>query len=203
MEHWKNKALTDLKEFVKGIGWVTEEWKRVVGYEDYYAVSTFGRVRSYSRLVYRVRFNDYVKRKERILSQKINSRDGYLCVTLQVDKKRYGPGVHILVGKAFIHNDNKDRTQMNHKLGNKKDNRPDQLEWMTAKENSRHAIEIGIDSVVGESNGRCRLTEAQVLEIRSQYKGHKKGYRAPLAKKYGISESQVGKICLRNLWKHI
>jgi len=202
MEHWENNSLISLSQYIDGDGLVNEVWVDVVGYEGYYAVSTFGRVKSYSRLVWQPQMNRYVRRKERILRQKVNIY-GYLCVTLQVNKKKYETGVHIIVCRAFNINDNQERNQVNHKLGNKKDNRPSQLEWTTPKENSNHAIRIGIDSVVGEHNGRCILTEQQILEIRGQYEKNKKGYRKILSKKYGVSKSQIGKICLRNLWKHI
>jgi hypothetical protein len=56
VEHYKNLSLGSIRAYMAGVGWVVEKWKDVEGHEGYYAVSTFGRVRSYSRMVYRARF---------------------------------------------------------------------------------------------------------------------------------------------------
>lgn len=69
------------------------------------------------------------------------SRNNYLqfCLASNVnrDVKLYGK-VHILVAKAFIPNPEK-KPQVNHIDKNGCNNNVDNLEWMTAKENSRYS----------------------------------------------------------------
>jgi len=54
----------------------------------------------------------------------------------------------------------------------------------------------------GTNNGRAKLTEQEVLEIRSKYKPHR--YTKPmLSKEYGVSGSLISKIIDKKIWSHI
>lgn len=65
------------------------------------------------------------------------TKKGYLRVALFKDGKRKWFKVHRLVAQAFIENpDNK--SQVNHKDGNKKNNSVTNLEWVTDEENKEH-----------------------------------------------------------------
>lgn len=61
--------------------------------------------------------------------------------------------------------------------------------------------------VKGERNGRCKLTEKDVLEIRTKYKKGNKwhpGYSAyTLAKEYNVHPSEIWVIINRKNWKDI
>lgn len=69
------------------------------------------------------------------------SKDGYLRVypgkTLD-NKSHNAIGVHILVAKTFIPNPD-NRPEVNHIDGNKTNNQIENLEWVTRKQNIRHA----------------------------------------------------------------
>ena len=81
---------------------------------------------------------------------------GYLVVFLCFGKKdRRRVPVHRIVAFAFIAID-KDRMHVNHKNGMKTDNRQENLEWVTPRENSKHAIETGLYTPPR------RFTDAQV-----------------------------------------
>ena len=72
------------------------------------------------------------------------SKNGYYSVSLSIKKgkqKRFL--IHRLVAKHFINN-LQNKPQVNHIDGDKSNNHTDNLEWVTAKENVRHAYEIGL-----------------------------------------------------------
>ena len=128
-----------------------ETWKDIQGFEGYYQVSNLGRVKSLERYV--CHSGKAMLRKERI--RKPFDNQGYWNLTLHKDKQDYHTTIHQLVAKAFIPNPD-NLPVVNHKDGNKKNNCVDNLEWVTASENSRHAIKIGLISVE-----QCKLNAQQ------------------------------------------
>ena len=122
-----------------------EIWKDVAGCDGLYQVSTYGRVKS-------LKYG-----KERILKQNKNS-SGYLTVSLYIEGKTFSKAVHRLVAIAFIPNQ-KNKGDVNHIDEDKTNNHLENLNWMTAKENSnygtareRHAKSI--TSIVEDLNPR-------------------------------------------------
>lgn len=129
---------------------------------------------------------------------------GYLNLNLTNDNgKQQRIGVHRVVGLAFIPNP-ENKKQINHKNGNKLDNRIENLEWMTASENQYHAIKTGLWKVsehhrdVARKKGFARriLTIEQVKDIRENYvKGHKmkrsKTNLEYFAKKFNVGISVI------------
>lgn len=67
---------------------------------------------------------------------------GYLSYNLTLnsgDKKRFY--AHKLMAETFIPTSDKNKTQVNHKDGNKLNNTIDNLEWVTPSENQQHALQ--------------------------------------------------------------
>ena len=86
--------------------------------------------------------NVFSIRKNKYLKQTIN-RNGYCKVTLQKDKYKKTFSVHRLVAQAYLKNYS-NTLQVNHINGIKIDNRAENLEMVTAKENMQKAVEIGL-----------------------------------------------------------
>lgn len=113
---------------------MVEIWKDIEGYEGLYQVSNLGRVKSLER--YRKNHNKLQKIEEKIKKTR-QDKQGYLLVDLYKNNKIKTVRVHRLVAKAFIENiDNKET--VNHIDGNKHNNRIDNLEWCTFKEQNKH-----------------------------------------------------------------
>ena len=120
-----------------------------------------------------------------------NSR-GYLTVNLydgSVPKKPRSFLLHRLVAEAFL---GASELQVNHKDGNKFNNHVDNLEWVTGKENIRHAIDVLGISFLCQRHPRAKLSDYQILTIRSSCKKTKE-----IAIEFGISEKHVRDIRLR------
>ena len=128
-----------------------EEYRDIKGYEGYYQVSNLGNVKSVNR---NVNVNDRYIRviKERILKQGTMT-SGYPFVTLALNAVNKSYGVHILLAKAFIPNP-ENKKCVNHINGVKTDNRLENLEWMTYKENAIHAVKTGLTKY-GESHRKA------------------------------------------------
>ena len=80
------------------------------------------------------------KKTHRPLKYSVNPH-GYAIINAMVNGKQTGFAVHKVVAMAFCPGYQKD-LQVNHKDGDKLNNNANNLEWITAKENNRHATRI-------------------------------------------------------------
>lgn len=108
-----------------------ENWKDIEGYEGIYKISDQGRVK---RILPEGKEN-YLKGSITIL--------GYNKITLSKDGECKDFFLHRLVLNAFLPNTNRSMV-INHKDGNKLNNRLENLEWITQKDNIVHAWENGL-----------------------------------------------------------
>lgn len=166
-----------------------EEWKTIKDYPDY-EVSNMGRVKSHKF------------KKERILKQTRNSA-GYYHVCLYGDHKSRYINVHVLVVDTFIR-PRKDGEVVMHRDHNKQNNRLENLQIGTPKENRAASVEVGHysnhEKARGEQHGKSKLTDEQVREILA-LKGT--ATYQEIADMYGVALSTVSNILSRKIWKHV
>lgn len=125
----------------------------------------------------------------------------YLSVPVWIDGKSTRRHVHRLLALTFIPNP-EGKEEVNHKDGDKLNNHLSNLEWVTKKENARHAQETGLSHhPIGVENGRAILTEDQVLVIYEQLL--KGSLVTHVAKTYNVSPSTVMSIKKRKNWTHL
>lgn len=122
-----------------------EIWKDIPGYEGYYQASNFGRVKSMERIS--IRNNGHsehsvYRTKEKIKKVQKQSR-GYSQVVLYKDGVAKTIRLNTLIARMFVPNP-EEKPYVNHIDGNKDNNRADNLEWVTAKENTAHAYRTGL-----------------------------------------------------------
>ena len=132
-----------------------EIWKTIPSAPSYEA-SSEGRIRSKERTL-NCNSSHYKQRhfKGKILSQYI-TYNGYCLLHIR-DKegRKHTRYVHRLIAEAFIENPN-EFMDVNHKNGNKRDNRVDNLEWCTRQYNIRHAFKMGLNKITESQKQRQR-----------------------------------------------
>lgn len=113
-----------------------ELWKDINGYEGYYQVSSYGRVRGLTRKIYpRTGSKPYIV-KGRIIKDG-TSTGGYRMITLSKDGNNNIFRVHRLVAEAFIPNP-LNKSTVNHKDECVTNNNVKNLEWMSQSENNNY-----------------------------------------------------------------
>lgn len=147
-----------------------EIWKDIEGYEGRYQVSNLGRVKSLYKITQsllkgRIVTQEYQERILKPIKTRGSASNVYVRVHLGTGSgKRVLRSIHRLVAKAFIQNPN-NYPQVNHINGDKQDNRVENLEWCTAKQNTHHALKNGLKTTCGHSPGRpIKITNAKTKE---------------------------------------
>lgn len=168
-----------------------ERWKPIDGYPNY-EVSDLGRVR----------------RSEpgpltwvgRILHG--SDQLGYRRVSLLRDGNVDRHTIHRLVLSAFGPPAPSEDHECNHIDGDRANNRVSNLEWVTSSENTRHAIDVGLQRIrYGEELPQSKLTASDVREIRRMSADGEK--QRVIAKRFGIHRATVSQIVNHHRWAHV
>lgn len=128
-----------------------------------------------------------------------NKRTGYMTVTLCKDGITKTFRYHRLVAECFIPNPH-GKPFVNHKNGDKTDNRISNLEWVTEYENTQHAIKSKLFNVSGFNNPSAKLNLEQ---LKSALKRIKSGELiTEISKEYGVNRNTITKAINRELGGH-
>lgn len=103
--------------------------------------------------------------------------------------------VHRLVAEKYIPNP-ENKSQVNHKDGDKTNNHVSNLEWVTNKENRNHALKNGLHTT-GENCSWSKLTKEQVDFIRK----NKDVSSNELAKAFNVSARTIRDVRNYKSWK--
>lgn len=157
---------------------MVEIWKDIPGYEELYQASTYGRIRTHKNKVSRSKRASRRLWKQRILSGRGSQKSGYR-VGLWKNGKCKDFLVARLVASTFLDNYLNTSMTVNHKNGNRFDNRIENLEWLTRGDNIRHAFATGLQDA---NLKKCKLKiggeiiSFSSLASASRFLGRKNGY---------------------------
>lgn len=167
-----------------------EIWKDVVGYEGRYIVSNLGRVVS---LVCK-------GKSLKVLNPLLRS-DGYSQIWLSNTNNQRCYSLHRIVAQSFL--GMRDHMyQVNHIDGNKLNNCIVNLEWVTPKDNTKHAIATKLRSdYIGAHNPYSKLNDSIVVQIRECYNS---GMRVvDIATRFELNYHTVWVVCKHRRWTHL
>lgn len=163
-----------------------EVWKR---YIYNYDVSNMGRVRNCLT--------------GHILKQSVFENGYHVCVVSCGSRsEKVAIRVHIAVAKLFVDNPF-NFPEVNHKDGNKDNNRASNLEWCTHSYNIKHAIEHDLLKILcGEDCKTSKLKQRDVDYIRANYIPRDRQYGArALARRFNVHHSVVERIVNNTAWR--
>lgn len=143
------------------------EFKEIPSYLGYFITN--------DGIVYSLKTGKYIK---------LSNQNGYYTVMLYKSDKAYQKCVHKLVAQTYLEKKDEDAC-VNHKNGNKKDNRVENLEWCTKSHDVKHALSTGLNP------GRKRA----VVQIRVKYRTKHKETYPSLAKASKATGINAGAIC--------
>lgn len=175
------------------LGMEPEIWKRVVGSPElgHVEVSSLGRVRTLDRLAPCVRGPGVPQlRRGRVLSTWVG-QNGYRYVTIQIAPRRLKYLVHRLVGRAFVPG-YFERATIDHINGDKLDNRPENLQWVSLAQNTALQWGTGLVNLRGENHPSAKMSDAQTRAVPALVASGLSYYA--IAEMFGVSHSLIYKI---------
>lgn len=164
---------------------LNEIYKPIKGYEDYYEVSNYGKVR---RIKYENNGNKTQYKLPNYLKPR-KDKDGYLRYDLCLNNKVKRFMAHRLVALTFLENFN-NYPCVNHKDGNKENNYVDNLEFCTVQYNNLHALSTGLRNM--KNNKLSKQVEQYDMNdnLLNTFKSANEAHRIT-----GLSQGHISECC--------
>ena len=197
------------EEFIKSISLEGEEWRDVVGWENLYKVSSFGRIATLSHTIdytsdYDGEIIPKIYKVKQCVRKMYKDRAGYSVVTLRKGKYFKLLKVHRLVAMAFIPNP-KNLPQVNHKDEDKSNNTIENLEWCSdlynnnyGTRNKRIRQKIAKAHKDGRLKGAAKASSKSVVAVSLDDGSTIAFERMSYLHEYGFERHLVSKCC-RNI----
>lgn len=177
---------------------IKEEYKTLPWAKNY-KVSNTGKVFSFAKIKLGIELKPVIIKNKRTMSL---GKDLYPYVSISDNNKKIrNYNIHRLVAETFIPNP-ENKPMVNHIDGDKTNNRVNNLEWVTPKENTQHAVKEGLmNPPVGERCASSKYKESQVIEAIKLLADGMPNYE--VAELTGISDSAVSDIRNKRRWGYL
>lgn len=177
-----------------------EEWKDIPGFEGLYQASALGRIKAVEgKVTYSARHGKRIW-KERILKYRGMPKHGHR-VALYKNKQCYDFSVARLIGMTFLGVPEDEKMTINHMDGNRLNNRIENLEWLSLRDNVRHAFENDLMSsakkIILYDNGKKK--EFYSMAAASRHLGKVNGYVSNQIKRGRTLRGRDGRAVLYQL----
>lgn len=168
--------------------------KDIKGYEGIYKASKEGKIFSCPKDKGRWK-------KSRFLKPWLIG-NGYEMVMLYKNGKAKKFLVHRLIAQTFIPNKN-NQPEVDHKNGNRLDNRSCNLEWVSSHKNKLRAWDLHLyDNLVGSKHHLSKLNESDIAQIREMV--NVQGItQKKISEQFNVSPMTISLIISRKTWKHV
>lgn len=176
-----------------------EIWKDIPNANGQYQASNLGRIKSLPkwRNIGHRRFFQL----ERVIGNRRPNKRGYYRLGFKIAGETL---IHRIVALTFLQKDD-DRDIINHIDSNPSNNRINNLEWCTQRENVIHSYKNGRTTapkcLSGSKHKNSKLLESDIPLIKSRYE-ETKNY-CIVAKEFAVSEGCIRKIILGDTWKQV
>lgn len=167
-----------------------ETWIDIPGFEGKYMISNLCRIKSLSRPVRTMNTTRIIT--ERILKPG-KASNGYY--TVNMGKRSHL--IHRLIAHAFIPNPD-NLSQVNHKNGIRTDNRIENLEWVSCRENAAHRQKRTLPHGVYPT-----VSGSYLVQVHYNGKNNHIGYCYSVAEAVFVRDSAMLKLKIKNRYHHV
>lgn len=155
---------------------IEEQWLDIPGYEGFYQISNFGRVKSF-----------YFKNPRILKPHKVK---GYSNVELYKNKEKKQFYIHRLVMENFCPIENMSMLDVNHKDEDKSNNHISNLEWMTHKDNLNYGSRAEKARIKMQGRNSPRSKKVRCIEKDVIYEALREAER-----QLGIPATNISRAC--------